>query len=634
MASFVSSPQPSSPRSGGSGASAAGGVGGAGVFVPLHSVLRSPESGTAGQRSCSKLRCGKLRPRHFLSCPLLMVVVFGLGLLLIAVAHSTVSIGKTCHTVVESPTTDQHSRAGQENWTAAEESMCPPDKLTGQARCCNQLDNRTRMSGEVWQLSACRELLDNMGYNCERDFCPGCVHGGLCDLECREHGREWGVPGCAPDQNAMCQCLAGPSWVERTVLLVFFGFTLPSLLFPSLVPMARPTTAVVGALLTVSVRHIGSEVLDANVGEYYQKMDWSNSIQTPTIMLLFSLMLISDFMQEIGTFEALAKMVQSESPMRTMLNLCCMSAGLSAILMNDTVCLMFAPSVVSQIRTPGRTAASKFPYLFALCASANIGGALTVVGNPQNNLVYGFADGISFTQFAAYMAIPVLSSIAISIATVWLSMKQTKIDDSTIVERADDVDAQAAAAAAAAAASEQGSAESARSTRLSRRGRASQAELSRAEMQTMDVQALAQLAESLITQKKNGSIKGLFEAFGQADQKQALIELVLATQLETGAEMRLTRTLSASVANFSCSSEQLQSAAMFGVLTTMCVLFVKAADLNAEVNSVSMLVAMVLTVGRGIYKGKGPPANPAAAVLFAARTVAGTADIACARAPV
>jgi hypothetical protein len=66
----------------------------------------------------------------------------------------------------------------------------------------------------------------------------------------------------------------------------------------------------------------------------------------------------------------------------------------------------------------------------------------------------------------------------------------------------------------------------------------------------------------------------------------------------------------------------------------MCVLFVKAADLNAEVNSVSMLVAMVLTVGRGIYKGKGPPANPAAAVLFAARTVAGTADIACARAPV
>src|SRR5207249_6889186 len=72
------------------------------------------------------------------------------------------------------------------------------------------------------------------------------------------------------------------------------------------------------------------------------------------------------------------------------------SGTLSALLVNDTVCLMLTPLVVAVIR---RGKLPLLPYLVALSTSANIGSVATLVGNPQNMIIRHFSH-ISFPEFS------------------------------------------------------------------------------------------------------------------------------------------------------------------------------------------------------------------------------------------
>src|SRR5437660_1674947 len=56
------------------------------------------------------------------------------------------------------------------------------------------------------------------------------------------------------------------------------------------------------------------------------------------------------------------------------------SGVLSALLVNDTVCVMLAPLVIALIE---RSALPIRPYLFALAAGTNIGGVMPIVGGLQ-----------------------------------------------------------------------------------------------------------------------------------------------------------------------------------------------------------------------------------------------------------
>jgi Na+/H+ antiporter NhaD/arsenite permease-like protein len=64
------------------------------------------------------------------------------------------------------------------------------------------------------------------------------------------------------------------------------------------------------------------------------------------------------------------------------------SGILSALLVNDTICLMLTPLVVAVIR---RGKLPLLPYLIALATSANIGSVATLVGNPQNMIIGHFS---------------------------------------------------------------------------------------------------------------------------------------------------------------------------------------------------------------------------------------------------
>src|SRR5207245_10536668 len=72
------------------------------------------------------------------------------------------------------------------------------------------------------------------------------------------------------------------------------------------------------------------------------------------------------------------------------------SGTLSALLVNDTICLMLTPLVVPVIRH-GKL--PLLPYLVAIATSANIGSVATLVGNPQN-MIIGHFSHISFPEFS------------------------------------------------------------------------------------------------------------------------------------------------------------------------------------------------------------------------------------------
>src|SRR5438128_1347903 len=114
------------------------------------------------------------------------------------------------------------------------------------------------------------------------------------------------------------------------------------------------------------------------------------AVNYDTIVLLLAMMLVSAYLYLAHFFEWAADAVleRSRSPQRLLLYLTFASGILSALLVNDTICLMLTPLVIAVIR---RGKLPMLPYLIALATSANTGSVATLVGNPQNMALAGAA---------------------------------------------------------------------------------------------------------------------------------------------------------------------------------------------------------------------------------------------------
>ncbi len=73
------------------------------------------------------------------------------------------------------------------------------------------------------------------------------------------------------------------------------------------------------------------------------------------------------------------------------------SGILSALFVNDTICLVFTPLVLDIV---AERQLRPLPFLLALATASNIGSAATITGNPQNILI-GSVSGLGFTRFVA-----------------------------------------------------------------------------------------------------------------------------------------------------------------------------------------------------------------------------------------
>ena len=120
-----------------------------------------------------------------------------------------------------------------------------------------------------------------------------------------------------------------------------------------------------------------------------------------TLVLLLGMMLISAYLHMSGFFGWAADwtLKVAKTPRQLLFCLIFTSGGLSAMLVNDTVCLMVTQLVVAIIV---RSGLPLLPYLLALAMSANLGSLATLVGNPQN-MIIGHLSGISFIRFSASM---------------------------------------------------------------------------------------------------------------------------------------------------------------------------------------------------------------------------------------
>jgi Na+/H+ antiporter NhaD/arsenite permease-like protein len=196
-------------------------------------------------------------------------------------------------------------------------------------------------------------------------------------------------------------------WQREVVATVIFAITyvLISGRQLKILPLNRPAAALLGAVLMVCTGVMTPE-------RAYRAVNYD------TLVLLLGMMLISAYLYLAHFFEWAADVVLnfSRTPQRLLLYLTLTSGILSALLVNDTICLMLTPLVVAVIR---RGRLPLLPFLIALATSANIGSVATLVGNPQN-MIIGHFSHISFAEFARSLAPAAIVGLAINFGIVSL----------------------------------------------------------------------------------------------------------------------------------------------------------------------------------------------------------------------
>ncbi|MGE4543068.1 MAG: SLC13 family permease [Pedobacter sp.] len=189
-------------------------------------------------------------------------------------------------------------------------------------------------------------------------------------------------------------------------ILVYLGMFLGRL--PGLA-LDRTGIALLGALLMV----IGQR-LDLAAA-------WS-AIDLPTIALLFGLMIVSAQLRLGGFYSQLTRrtITAKLTPGTLLALLIVISALLSALLVNDIVCLAMAPILVEGC---ARRHLTPIPFLLGLACAANIGSAATLVGNPQNILI-GQTLQLSFLGYLGLAAVPVLIGLGITWLVITRAYRQ------------------------------------------------------------------------------------------------------------------------------------------------------------------------------------------------------------------
>merc|ERR1719192_2770188 len=185
--------------------------------------------------------------------------------------------------------------------------------------------------------------------------------------------------------------------------MVVYGIEWFVLLFPNVVPLARPASSMLGAVLCLLVTEVATH-FDSDEFDAFCYIDYD------TLALLFGLMLIVVMIDDSGILLMIEMQLESKSKAWMITKCCFVCAVLSAIVMNDTICLFFTAPILEACRKHP-TVDDPLPFLLALSSNSNIGSALTITGNPQNAMIASISqstsdDPITYYNFLVSMAIP------------------------------------------------------------------------------------------------------------------------------------------------------------------------------------------------------------------------------------
>ncbi len=174
----------------------------------------------------------------------------------------------------------------------------------------------------------------------------------------------------------------------------------------------RPAGALVGATAMVLV---GGLPMDRAIA----------AIDMHVVILLFGVLLIAAYLAEARFFRFTAYhvLVRARSARSLLFGLSFVVGGMSALLLNDTVCVLLTPlvmSVIVEARLPA------LPYLLALASAANVGGLVSFSGNPQNMIVGAAAHGtINFLPYFVFTLPAGIACLAANAAVIaWLFRKE------------------------------------------------------------------------------------------------------------------------------------------------------------------------------------------------------------------
>lgn len=182
------------------------------------------------------------------------------------------------------------------------------------------------------------------------------------------------------------------------VLLTFIGIAIGR--YP-IIKSNRTTIALMGVALLLVTQQVRFDKLPAY-------------IDFDTIILLFSMMIINANLKLAGFFNLASRwLIRWSQSARSFLAVEILIVGvLSALFLNDTVCLMFAPFLINLMDSLKR---NPIPYLIALATASNVGSTATLTGNPQNMIV-GIASGLSYSEFT----LALLPVALLGMGVIWL----------------------------------------------------------------------------------------------------------------------------------------------------------------------------------------------------------------------
>ena len=176
----------------------------------------------------------------------------------------------------------------------------------------------------------------------------------------------------------------------------------------------RPAVAMLGAALMILLGVVTPQ-------------DALEAIDLNTLALLLGMMILVASLELCGffTWVSLKIIAASKNQFQLLVLFMVSTAVLSALILNDTVVLLFTPVI---IRTCRMIKANPIPYLVAEAVSANIGSVATPVGNPQNAFI-ATSSGIDFLTFSAALVPVAVLSMLVAIALIWLVFRKDLVDE-------------------------------------------------------------------------------------------------------------------------------------------------------------------------------------------------------------
>ena len=166
----------------------------------------------------------------------------------------------------------------------------------------------------------------------------------------------------------------------------------------------RPGGAVAGAVAMVAF------------GVLTPAQVYRDAISWDTLVLLLGMMVITSVMARAAIFRWIAwfALRRAHGPRALLALLVLVAGALSALLVNDTVCVMCTPVVLALVEAAALPA---MPYLLGLAFASNAGSVATLTGNPQNMLI-GTLSGISYASFSAALLLPAALSLLAVLAVL------------------------------------------------------------------------------------------------------------------------------------------------------------------------------------------------------------------------